>query len=466
MRRPSPGAALALASWLTVGCGARSPLPPPRLPLSAHLALPERSPAGPPTAQAPTLVVHDVTLPCGIEVHLVPRPDALVGHIAMFGGGGFLGDGGPTVDDVVLTAALDDHLDGSAQIDERGVVILSEVAGPVTLAQVASFVDLATGARLPAEVLERASVATTDARRTSMIRRGPDLQYQLAARVYGGRSARAAYANPYLARHAPPSGRLQARLRRLLDPARVRIVVVGPVAPEAMTAHLLELTSGVPAAPHGSPRVLTATRWEPPRPQLLGYGTSAGVGEVLAMGPGPSASAPEHAAFRVAVRLLGGMYSSRPNMVFREERRESYGAHAQIADRGTHSIVQFAITSRTPEIDDVLALLFAELGRLGDPGQLDESEVARARHLEIVSEVARWEDGSSLARAILDERIRGRAPSPEASVRALGLVDRDAVARAARRWLTPRALAVAAIGEGTWIYTHELSAPGGYERAH
>jgi predicted Zn-dependent peptidase len=159
------------------------------------------------------------------------------------------------------------------------------------------------------------------------------------------------------------------------------------------------------------------------------------------------------------------MYSSRPNQVFREERRETYGAHAVVLDRGTHTVVRFATTVETPQLGDVLDLLFDELARLGDAEALTDEEVERARRLEIATEIARWDDSATLVRRILDARVRGERPSPSRAIEALAAVDRAAVAETARHWLAPHRLAIVAVGQSTWMFTHPLSAPGGYAAA-
>jgi predicted Zn-dependent peptidase len=183
------------------------------------------------------------------------------------------------------------------------------------------------------------------------------------------------------------------------------------------------------------------------------------------MAVGPAAFQEEHPAFRIAVRILGGMYASRANRVFREERGESYGATASVSERAGHAVLDFAIDVRTPQLEDALALFLRELARLGDPAQIDEDELATARALEVSRERARLEDPTLLAQVLLHALVE--ADDPDALLRrieALERVDRDEVAAVARRWLAPHVVAISVEGERSWMLGRRFSAPGGTER--
>jgi hypothetical protein len=436
----------------------RIALPPPLLPLTAHLALPERPTSSLDSPSAGALVVEDFMLPCGIAVHVVERPDALLGHLALLAGGGYLGDGGSLDADAAMTYALEHHFDAEVTFDTRGVSLAAETSAPALISRATALVRLAAGDAMSRTLLSRAGEATS----ASWTNR---LEHDLTVRVYGGRSAQAAYTDPAVGQRAAPVARLRARIAQVFVPTRMRLVVVGDIDRVDLERALIDATRDIAETPHAEPRTLEPTVWEPPRPQIRGYGGDTSLGEIAALGAGPAVDAAEHAAFRVAVRILGGMYSSRPNQVFREERRETYGAHAVVLDRGTHTVVRFATTVETPQLGDVLDLLLDELARLGDAEALTDEEVERARRLEIATEIERWDDSATLVRRILDARVRGERPSPSRAIEALAAVDRAAVAETARHWLAPHRLAIVAVGQSTWMLTHPLSAPGGYAAA-
>ncbi len=450
-------AALGMCSF--VACATpRVALPPPREPLASHLALPDRPTPTEPELVAAPLAIEDFVLPCGIHVHVVERPDALLGHLALFAGGGYLGDGGSVATDVAMRYALDRHLDASVSLDARGLSLSVETNPSTTLTRAVELVRVASGRAISESLLQRAGESSGAASASR-------LEHDLVARVYGGRSAEAVYANPNVGRHVVLSTRVRERIAQVFEPSRMRLVVVGDVDRDELERVLMEATRDIAATAHAAPRTLEARVWEPPRPQVRGYGSDGTLGEITAMAAGPAVDAPDHAAFRIAVRILGGMYSSRPNQVFREERRETYGAHATVLDRGTHSVVRFGTTVETPQLGAVLDLLFEELDRLGDAAALTDDEIDRARRLEIARELWRWDDGASLADAVLDANVRGERPSPSRAIDALRAVDRAAIAEASRHWLAPHRLALVATGQSLWMFTHPLSAPGGYAAA-
>ena len=333
--------------------------------------------------------------------------------------------------------------------------MVAEADGSEALGRAAQLVRVATGQSLSPALLRRAGESPEAI--------GADRrEHDLVARIYGTHSPEAALASPDRSRHAVASVRVRERIAQLFQPSRMRLVVVGPLERGALERALTEATQGIAPTPHAAPRTLEPRTWAPPRPQVRVYGGDLSLGAISALAPGPPVGAADHAAFRVAVRILGGMYSSRPNQVFREERRESYGAHAVVLDNGTHSLVRFETTIETPQINAVLDVVFDELGRLGDAAALSDEEIERARRLEIAAETLRWDDGGSLASSILDARVRGERPSPERALESLRAVDRAAIAEASRRWLAPDRLAIVATGRSTWMFSHPPAAPGGY----
>jgi len=406
------------------------------------------------------------TLPCGIEVHVVTRPDALVGGVAVLGAGGSLGDGSLVEDDVVLVDLLERALDATIEIDGRGIFVHRSELAMSTITRAVRMVRALHDAQFNEREVTRVVRARTEER---VVLRQPHIRasyFEHLSRLYGPDDARVIWNNPRRRLEVVETSRVNARLTRIMSPPHLTLVVVGAYETSFVQAALLSATTSWGTADHAVPRRARAPIFPPAHPQAIGYGSTGQMGRIALLEGGPASFAPDHAAYRVAVRLLGGMYSSRPNAVFREERRESYGARAAIDEEGGYSTLWFSMSVRNDQLDDALSALTSELSRLGHVESLNDSEVDRARTIELASEMHRFDSAEGIARAILHARAEGQTWSAYAArFEAIQRVTRDDVAIAALTWIRPTDAPIIVIGEGTWISTHSLSAPGGYELA-
>lgn len=458
---------LVLGVALSLGCGARrQPLPTPTQPLVAHRPIPPE----PAQSVAPltlTLPATEAfTLPCGIEVQVVTRAHALVGEVAVLGAGGGLGDGGRVEDDVVLVDLLQEAFDASVHIDERGLRLHRSELAAHTLTRATNILRALRTTRFSGEEVTRAASARTEVRAEL---RGPgrlSIRYDLIRRLYGSNSPQAIWENPRRRLEVVQTTRLNARFAHLVVPAHLTLVIVGPYDAALVRDTLMRVTSAWGEAQHAAPRSLAVPTFPPAHPQAVGYGVTCEMGTITLLDAGPGAFAEGHGAYRVAVRILGGMYSSRPNNIFREERRESYGAWARVSTRGGYSTLRFQMSVRQDHLNDALRLLTDELARLGRVEVLTDEEVLRARRIELGDELRRFDDAESIAKAILAVRAEGLTlDAYRRRFEAIERVTRADVAFAALNWIRPTSAPIAVMGGGTWMATHQLSAPGGFELA-
>lgn len=456
---------IALICLCVIGCGGRTPLPPPSEPLSRHRALPPAPPATSPPRALALPQVTSFNLPSGVEVHVVVRNEMQMGEVALLATGGALGDSRRVEDDVVLVELLQRELVSYTSIDERGLFIHTPEASSATISHAIALLRFAHERTFQARDVLRVVRARTEERITRRSRFANNVESDLMRRFYGV-SARTTWSNPMRRLEVVTTEAVNARLRQLVRPSHLTLVLVGMYDPAHVQAALTLATADWPAAAHAPPRPLTAPTFPPAIPQAIGYGAPLEMGHISMMEAGPGSFTADHAAYRIAVRLLGGMYSSRPNAILREERRESYGAHSAVSEEAGYATFRFHVSVRQDQLGAALSLLTEELSRLGREEALSDDEVERARRLELAAEMHRFDGASAIARAILNARAEGRTLEAYAErFDALLGVRRLDVARVARTWIRPRRAPIVVMGEDSWIATHDLSAPGGYERS-
>ncbi len=449
------------------GCGAqRPPLPPPWYPLTAHQPLP---PAPPPSTVPLVLTLphaESFTLPCGIEVQVVTRPHALVGEVALLGAGGGLGDGGRVEDDVLLVDLLEATFDASVRIDERGLRLHRSELGAHTLTRATNILRALRTTRFSRADVTRAASARTEIRAELRAPGVRSIRSEIVRRLYGPASPHTTWHNPLRRLEVVQTTRLNARFAHLVMPAHLTLVIVSPYDAAFVRDALVTATASWGEAEHAPPRPLLAPTLPPAHPQAIGYSVASEMGSITVLEGGPAAFAEDHAAYRIAVRILGGMYSSRPNSIFREERRESYGAWARITPHAGYAVLHFQMSVRQDQLNDALHVVTSELARLGHVEALTDEEVARAQRMELASELHRFDDAENIAKAILTARAEGQTlDAYRQRFESMQRVSRADVALAGLTWIRPSDAPIAVLGGGLWIATHDLSAPGGYERA-
>lgn len=252
-------AILFLMAVISLGCGAhRQPLPPPLHPLSTHQPLP---PAPQPSTAPLTLTLpqtESFTLPSGVEVQVVTRRDALVGHVALLAAGGWLGDGARVEDDVVLDDLLQTTLNMSSRIDERGLRLHRSEVATNALPRAIQLLEALRTLRFTREQVTRAAGARTEER--ALYRRAwvHSTYFDLIRRLYGPESPHAVWNNPMRRLEVVQHARLNARLQQIVAPRHMTLVIVSTYDADFVRTALLEATASWPAGEHGRRRRLTA----------------------------------------------------------------------------------------------------------------------------------------------------------------------------------------------------------------
>jgi hypothetical protein len=256
------------ASLLLLACGAapRAVLSPPVLPLASHAPLPPEPQPATSDHQASTLEVARVTLPCGLDLAVLPRPGALAGAIALRAEGSWQGDGSPIEDELVLVETLERVLGAQVELDERGLFLGVLATADDTRTRAVQLAELVAHPRLASHDVARATSIVAETRRAYHARGDLLFPARFAQRLYGPGSARALALDTTRAFHEPPALRIEQRLARLMRPERVTLVVVGPVDPAEVERAVAEATSALPPQPHAAPRPLASPEPRAHRP--------------------------------------------------------------------------------------------------------------------------------------------------------------------------------------------------------
>ncbi len=449
----------------------RAPWPAPTLPLSRHVALPEPpDDRGDLAASLGGISTLDQRiLPCGARLVIAARPDSMIGTVALIGAGGAFGDGASIDDDLLLPPIVNRALDATATLDEHGLNILASVPATAVVERAGAMLAAATQLDPDASMLQREIDAEADRRRAAHLTRSWEPRWMLNARVLGVHDPRTLTVDASRSLLAPPMERLRSRIATLLRPARLVVVVVGPVDADAIEARLREATSSLPSTdpePFGAPEARAA--WSAPSPQLVTHPTRArdDTSDLRGLVVGPHRDAPEYPAFLVAIRVLGGMHSSRLTSLLRESMAASYGVQTHVRSRAGYSLAELSLDIRRERVDVALATLFGELERLGREDGVDADELARARSLEVAIQAEALEEGGGLAWALLLSVTSGRAPGDGLDLpsRIAAVTSQDLVA-VAQRWLRPEQIALSLAADSAWCEGHTFHVPGGAARA-
>ena len=482
----APLRALVLLAAACAGCAsraaqttsARAALPRPSRPLTRAEALPPMPPPVAAAALAPSVLpsVHTTVLASGLTILCVERPGDVVTTVVLAARGGHAGEPGtPLAVDVVLAMALErglargsgdeareDELAG-AGVDDRGLGVTLRVAPASTMRAVDHAAGLALGDGLSDEAIAVASAQAMASARRSSSTLGHVADVDLWAQFYGPSDPRATFERlETQALFAVTPALVRERFAALTVPSETAIIVVGDVHHTEIEARLAERLSGLTAR-----AVRTVPRLPPPRfsaqpPQLHAIGSSVAQAHLRVLVPGPPRHDASHAAFRVLMRLVGGMFGARINMQMRESRGDTYGVHAALEERVDHAIIDLSMTLPVEGAQQGIDTLESEMRRLRDAARITEAELEQARAVELATQRGRFDSSigtaSALARAFLDRLELSTIAALEAQVRT---VSREDVAAVARTWMVPEAVPIQLIAHGPWLQTHVVRAPGG-----
>lgn len=237
---------------------------------------------------------------------------------------------------------------------------------------------------------------------------------------------------------------LEARHARLGDPRFAAIVVSGDLDPSAVLPLIGQRFSAWTAA-EGEPAPV------PPRPRDAGARLVL-VEEPLArsfvrvLDRAPPFTDPDYAAFLVLEQLLGGMFGAQLNLALREREAVSYGFHARFVASASHGELELMTAVEPGRTRDVVERVLAELVRVRS-GELEELELSLARTRAQQTLLATLDRPDGLARAMARRMLAGQDPGAMGPVlRAIDGLDAASIQEAARRWLRPDRAVIGVVG--------------------
>lgn len=461
---------LAALALLLAACASRAAIPPPRTPLAATPIEALAPPPGEPWPEAePSLALTSRALDNGLGVYVAPsgHRDGLA-SVIFLSRAGALHDARvpPAVTHALSRLLLRATRVGDEEVDEhleREGFAPSIAAGDDGLLVQAV---LATDA-LP-RYLEALSAAL----------RGPALRPDDLARVRedDGELLDGRLATPYgvlddrlasmlYAQNDPRGYTLAAwlgdlraltieavtrRHRELLDPAQCAVVITGDVREDDVLPLVERAFGALEGAP--SPPSVSPPRYADGGARGLGVARNLMRSYVRLIEHAPGLAHEDHAAFLVLEQLLGGMFTSRLNLLMRERAAASYGVHARYLVSGTSGRIEIETAVAPAHAASVVRAIVGELWRVrGEAeGGVDASElaVAKTRARELV--LAQLDTTRGLAAVIAQRVLGGQEPGAVLEVlRRIDELDPRDVEAAARRWLRPDRAPIAVIsGDG------------------
>ena len=479
MRLPHP---LLVPLALLAACGSsRAPLP---LPASALSPVPPLPSPPPREARVPELTlppIHAFTLDNGVSVQIAERHGAPVVYAALVGRAPHTaGSGAPVALDALLEHALgaelpsgiDDLDDGgylSTRVNERGVMLVSRSVSDSLPGVLRRFARVAEGRVFEDGEVDRAKhalmVHARYRQRLRRRRRYPESGEELLTRLYGEDDPRVVRARvrPTTLARLQTSDVLR-RLAQLLPPSKTALIIVGDVDP-ARTEALVRERLG-PATLRVAPT--PATRSAPPvfpepTPRLMIFPTGdEPIASTRLIERGPPRHHDDHAAFRLYVRLAGGMFSSRLNLRLREQRGDTYGVMSRVIDRADHSLFEISVVVPVQAVGDAAASIVGELSRLCDASQITSEEMSLARTVELARLSASLDTAAGLGSALVGAHLAGEPPeSILQTYRRVEHVTPADVAEVGRRWVRPEHAPMVVVGDWRWLISHPVRVPGG-----
>lgn len=328
---------------------------------------------------------------------------------------------------------------GGGSVD---VTVKSDQLAPA----MAILADVATHPAFTEEELDRARAQQVDA--VTVAFKNPS---QLAAMV----ADRAAFGG---AAFGAPSGGTPASLKaitradvtaayaRTWRPDQAALIIVGDVTP-AQTAMLAETQLGGWRATAGVP-VAVATPPALPTPRTIVVDMpGAGQAGVVVERPAIARSDARYYPFAVANTVLGGGFSSRLNQEIRIKRGLAYGASSSVDAARDIGSVAARTQTKNQTAAEVVALMTAEMARLG-AAPVPEAELA-TRKAVLVGSFGRTVETTGGVADILGEYVLDGVPLDELqryTAKVEGVTP-AAAQSAAAALLDPKAASVAVVGD-------------------
>lgn len=254
---------------------------------------------------------------------------------------------------------------------------------------------------------------------------------------------------------------VRAAYRRILDPARMALVVAGDLAGldvAVLAERLFGDWLGAPGEVEPPSPIVARSAVLGRRVRVVDRPGSVQT-EIRIGHPGIARRAPDYHAVSVMAMILGGLFNSRLNMKLREEKGYTYGAFAGFdVRRGEGPFVARAAVATEVTVPAVLDML-TELDRMRN-GPVRPAELSAARDFLVGVFPLRFETPGPIAGAVAGLHVH-ELPDEELTHyrEKIEAVELDDVERAAREHLDLERLAVVLVGDAD-AFLAELEAAG------
>jgi zinc protease len=230
-------------------------------------------------------------------------------------------------------------------------------------------------------------------------------------------------------------------------PDNAVLVIAGDVHGDALLSTLDDLFAGWGGAPpedgdlsrrevpDGTPIVLIVDRPGAPQSELrIGL-------------PGPPRHADDYFPLLVGNTILGGSFTSRLNMLLREEKGYTYGAGTRVAFRAGGGPFLASTAVFTGATADAVQDIIREVGRMGRES-VEAEELDRARRYLTLGLPQHFETTGDVAERLGEVELYGLgAGYHQRWVAEVDAVTTESVVEAAARWLRPDVLTVVVVGD-------------------
>lgn len=441
--------------------------PPPGIvihtpaPDAERVAVP--APGAPVAAQVPTPI--ETRLANGLRVVVVERPDLplVTATIVAPGGGardpqgraglatltGTLMTKGTTTRSATQIAQAVESLGGSIEsgADWDGTGVSLSVKSDQLAPALGILADVARNPAFAQAELDRARAQALDGVRVQLTNPG-QLSGLVASRaVYGDRPYGHSLSGTATSLAAITRDDVVAAYRDVWRPGEATLVLVGDIKAADAQA-LAQQLFGDWTAPAGTATAAPAPAAPMPEPRVIVVDfPGAGQAGVVVARPGIARSDPSYYPASVANAMLGVGFSSRLNQEIRIKRGLAYGAGSSLGARAMAGPVSASTQTKNETADEVVALIVAEMRRIGaEP--VPAAEMATRQAVLIGSFGRRIETNNGIATALGGYAVQS-VPMSELGrfVPSVQGVDPAAVQAAARSVLDPTGASIVVVGE-------------------
>ena len=332
-----------------------------------------------------------------------------------------------------------------ASADRDGASVALTVKSDQLAAALPILADVATAPAFAAEEIERARAQAIDGVQVAM-KNPAQLAGLVASRLVFGTGA---YAAPLegtpVSLAAITRADIVASYGRTWLPSQTALIMVGDVTPAAAKA-LAEQRFGGWRAQGSVVAPVAAAAAPKPRVVVVDMPGAGQAGVVVAR-PAIARADPSYYPLSVANTVLGGGFSSRLNQEIRIKRGLAYGAGSSVQARRVGGIVAARTQTKNATAPDVIALIVAEMARLGrDPVPASELDTRKAVLVGGFGRATETTDGLA---DIIGDYVVQSVPLDELAryPAAIEAVDPAAIRSASAASLDPGAASIVVVGD-------------------